>query len=152
MVYPWQGGWPELPEGTVARNITTILRFRKMSQTEFARQMQVAPPQITKWLQQNDDSFTIKTIRKCAKVLSLPTFVLMVPLFDPDYRKISVTARYLYIAYRFGAHWPRIYRWIQGSLDLIEDALSTTSAGDEFVPFDLQASRNEIQTDEPAEE
>jgi transcriptional regulator with XRE-family HTH domain len=151
MEYPWKGGWPELPERTVARNITTILRYRKMSQTEFARQMDVAPPQVTKWLQQDDDSYTIKTIRRSAKVLSVPTFALIVPLFDPEYRQISVTARYLYIAYRFGSHWPRIYRWIQSSLDLIEEALSTSSANDEFVPFDLLAERDRPKEEEPAE-
>jgi hypothetical protein len=60
--------------------------------------MGVAPPQVTKCSQQDDDRFTIRTTKRAAAVPGGPSSILFVPLFGPQRRQISMTASYLYIA------------------------------------------------------
>ena len=134
---PWEGQWPTLPAGTVALNITRLMAQRKMTRGQLARGIGVVPSQVTKWLQQADGQFTVRTMQRIAALLSVPAFALMVPAFDKEYRSISVVARFLHLAYRYGAEWPRLHKWMGLHLDTLEEVLGTRVEAEESTPFDL---------------
>ena len=108
-----------------------------MTRGQLARDMGVVPSQVTKWLQQDDGQFTVRTMERIAALLNVPAFALMVPIYDADYRRISVVARYLHFVFRYGAEWPNVHRWITQHLDSLEEALGTSLKAEEFTPFDL---------------
>jgi transcriptional regulator with XRE-family HTH domain len=139
---PWDGQWPALPAGTVALNITRLMAQRKMTRGQLARGVGVVPSQVTKWLQQADGQFTVRTMQRIAVLLHVPAFALMIPAFDREYRSISVVARFLHLAYRYGTEWPKLHRWLSLHLDTLEEALGTSVEAEDFTPFELAKKKN----------
>jgi transcriptional regulator with XRE-family HTH domain len=139
---PWDGQWPAIPDGTIAGNIIRLMSHRKTTRAQLARDMGVVSSQVTKWLQQDDDQFSVRTMNRIAEMLNVPAFALMVPAFDAEYRRISIVARYLHFVYRYGPEWPKVHRWISQHLDALEEALGTKVEAEEFTPHDLVKKQN----------
>ena len=144
---PWDGQWPAIPEGTIAGNIIRLMGHRKTTRAQLARDMGVVSSQVTKWLQQDDDQFSVRTMNRTAALLNVPAFALMVPAFNAEYRRISVVARYMHFVYRYGSQWPKIHRWVAQHMDSIEEALRTSVTAEEFGPYDMVTQKGEAEVE-----
>jgi len=76
---------PFLPPDTIVKNILELLHLRGMTQKVFAEKCGVNPAQVTKWLTQCDDQFTMATIKKMAYALSLEPHKMLYAMHDEDW-------------------------------------------------------------------